>query len=424
MRVAAWTIAVGILLVLVEVPGEETFSKQKQKQIRSRERVRVELTDGTTIEGQRIELGRGVVVLDSRRLKTERIVRWDRIVEKPETGPRPPATGDLVLLVGGDRLSCKVQSIDLEHLVAGWDGLGRPGVFRIPLERIRAVLFGSGVPDRLRRRLKSGGKVRSGDELWLRGGDRLVGELKSLGSEAVVLATEAGNRRVARKSVAALLVNPELQVKARRRTRHVRVAFADGSRLTSAWPTSQRDGLIGLVLSGIGSNTDESARVEALSNTIRSVQYFGVGMLRLTRLKPTRVVHTPFLGAVRAPVVDGSIGGGPLEVAGLWSANGLGMTSRTRMTWDLDGLHRFFCARVAIDDTAGGGGDVVFGVLLDGRSVWSSGPVRGQERLRAVGPLDLSGARTLTLVVDYGRRADVKDHAVWLDPRLVKEQAE
>jgi hypothetical protein len=424
VRVAAWTIAVGILLVLVEVPGEETFSKQKQKQIRSRERVRVELTDGTTIEGQRIELGRGVVVLDSRRLKTERIVRWDRIVEKPETGPRPPATGDLVLLVGGDRLSCKVQSIDLEHLVAGWDGLGRPGVFRIPLERIRAVLFGSGVPDRLRRRLKSGGKVRSGDELWLRGGDRLVGELKSLGSEAVVLATEAGNRRVARKSVAALLVNPELQVKARRRTRHVRVAFADGSRLTSAWPTSQRDGLIGLVLSGIGSNTDESARVEALSNTIRSVQYFGVGMLRLTRLKPTRVVHTPFLGAVRAPVVDGSIGGGPLEVAGLWSANGLGMTSRTRMTWDLDGLHRFFCARVAIDDTAGGGGDVVFGVLLDGRSVWSSGPVRGQERLRAVGPLDLSGARTLTLVVDYGRRADVKDHAVWLDPRLVKEQAE
>jgi len=423
VRVAAWSIAVGILLVQVEVPGEETFSKQKQIQIRSRERVRVELTDGTTIEGQRIELGRGVVVLDSRRLKTERIVRWDRIVEKRETGPRPPATGDLVLLVGGDRLSCKVQSIDLEHLVAGWDGLTRPGVFRIPLERIRAVLFGSGVPERLRRRLKSGDKVRSGDELWLRGGDRLVGELKSLDTEAVVLATEAGNRRVARKSVAALLVNPELLVEARRRTRHVRVAFADGSRLTSAWPTSHpRDGLIGLVLSGIGSNTDESARVQALSHTIRSVQYFGVGMLRLTRLKPTRVVHTPFLGAVRAPVVDGSIGGGPLEVGGRWSANGLGMTSRTRMTWDLDGRHRFFCARVAIDDTAGSGGDVVFGVLLDGRSVWSSGPVRGQERLRAVGPLDLSGARTLTLVVDYGRRADVKDHAVWLDPRLVKEQ--
>jgi hypothetical protein len=150
------------------------------------------------------------------------------------------------------------------------------------------------------------------------------------------------------------------------------------------------------------------------------VQYFGAGMLRLTSRKPTRVVHTPFLGAVRNPVVDGSIGGGPLEVRGRWSANGLGMTSRTRMTWDLDGRHRVFCATVAIDDTATGGGDVVFGVLLDGRSVWSSGPVRGGQRPRAAGPVDLGDARTLTLVVDYGRRADVRDHAVWLDPRLVK----
>ena len=38
----------------------------------------------------------------------------------------------------------------------------------------------------------------------------------------------------------------------------------------------------------------------------------------------------------------------------------------------------------------------------------------------AAGPVDLGDARTLTLVVDYGRRADVRDHAVWLDPRLVK----
>ena len=407
-------IAAGVLLGAVEVPGEETLP------FRERVRVRVELTDGATIEGRRIELGRGVVVLDARRLPTQRIVRWDRFVGEREPALRRAAVGDQVMLVGGDRLNCKVQSIDLEHLVARWDGLARPGEFRIPLERVRAVVLGSGVPGRLRRSLASDRKGRSGDEVWLRGGDRLVGELKSLGALAVVLATEAGDRRVARKSVAALLVNPELTVVARRRTRHVRVAFADGSRLTSSWPTPGADGSIGLVLSGIGSNTDESARVQAPRAAIRSVQYFGAGMLRLTSRKPTRVVHTPFLGAVQNPVVDGSIGGGPLEVRGRWSANGLGMTSRTRMTWDLDGRHRVFCATVAIDDTATGGGDVVFGVLLDGRSVWSSGPVRGGQRPRAAGPVDLGDARTLTLVVDYGRRADVRDHAVWLDPRLVK----
>ena len=108
-------------------------------------------------------------------------------------------------------------------------------------------------------------------------------------------------------------------------------------------------------------------------------------------------------------------------VAGLWSASGFGMTSRTRMTWSLDGRHRWFCARAAIDDTAGGGGDVVFRVLVDGRPVWSSGPVQGGQRPQTVGPVDLAGAEKLMLVVDYGRRADVGDHAVWLDPRLVGE---
>ena len=108
-------------------------------------------------------------------------------------------------------------------------------------------------------------------------------------------------------------------------------------------------------------------------------------------------------------------------VGGRWSASGLGMTSRTRMTWPLDGRHRWFCSRVAIDDTAGDSGDVVFRVLVDGRSVWSSGPVRGGRKPRKLGPVDLAGARKLTLVVDYGRRADVGDHAAWLDPRLVVE---
>jgi hypothetical protein len=190
-------IAAGVLLGAVEVPGEETLP------FRERVRVRVELTDGATIEGRRIELGRGVVVLDARRLPTQRIVRWDRFVGERGPALRRAAVGDLVMLVGGDRLNCKVQSIDLEHLVARWDGLARPGEFRIPLERVRAVVLGSGVPGRLRRSLASDRKGRSGDEVWLRGGDRLVGELKSLGALAVVLATEAGDRRVARKSVAA-----------------------------------------------------------------------------------------------------------------------------------------------------------------------------------------------------------------------------
>ena len=155
--------------------------------------------------------------------------------------------------------------------------------------------------------------------------------------------------------------------------------------------------------------------------SIRSVQYFDNPVVRLPGMKPRQVVHTPFLGAVRPPVVDGSIGGGPLVVAGRWTASGLGVTSRTRMTWALGRHHHRFCARVAIDDSAEGAGDVVFRVLVDGRAAWSSGPLTGRDRPKRVGPIDLEGAGSLTLEVDYGRRADAGDHAVWLDPRLLSD---
>ena len=83
----------------------------------------------------------------------------------------------------------------------------------------------------------------------------MAGELKSLGAEAVVLATEAGSRRVARESVAVLSMNPELQVVSRRAPRHVRVGFVDGSRLTAAWPKAVAGELVRLV-------NDDSARGE------------------------------------------------------------------------------------------------------------------------------------------------------------------
>lgn len=413
MRASAWMIAVGLLVTGVDLAGDEMLPVS----------VRVELTDGKSIAGRQIEVGRGVVV-DGQRVPTERIVRWDRFVgDRPGLG-RPRPADDEVLLVGGDCLNCRVQSVDLEHLVVRWDGLSRTTVCRVPLERVRAVVLSPGVSRRQRQRLTTDRGARTADELWLRGGDHLLGELKSVGAETVILATAAGDRRVARESVAVLLVNPELQVKPKRASRHVRVAFADGSRLTAGWPVAAEGGLIRLVLAGIDVVKKDRAgiaRVDVPVRVIRSMQYFGVQMLRLTRRKPVRAVHTPFVGAVRPPVVDGSIGGGPLVVGGRWSASGFGMTSRTRMTWTLDGRHRWFCARAAIDDTAGGGGDVVFRVLVDGRPVWSSGPVQGGQRPQTVGPVDLAGAEKLMLVVDYGRRADVGDHAVWLDPRLVGE---
>jgi hypothetical protein len=62
-------------------------------------------------------------------------------------------------------------------------------------------------------------------------------------------------------------------------------------------------------------------------------------------------------------------------------------------------------------------------VLVDGKPrdlgganelTWANGP-----RRLAV---DVTGARELTLVVDFGRRGSVRDNLDWADARLVKQR--
>ncbi len=98
---------------------------------------------------------------------------------------------------------------------------------------------------------------------------------------------------------------------------------------------------------------------------------------------------------------------------------GLGMHTAARLTFLLDGAYQRFQSEVGVDDSTGGRGSVRFRVFVDGREQFTSGPVRGGEPPRAV-DLDILGAERLDLVVDFAERADVLDHANWLDARLVK----
>jgi hypothetical protein len=78
-----------------------------------------------------------------------------------------------------------------------------------------------------------------------------------------------------------------------------------------------------------------------------------------------------------------------------------------------------FAAELAIDDSTAGGGSVQFRVLVDGREKFASPILRGGDPPVPVS-VDLTGAKKLELLVDYADRADVLDHADWLDARLLK----
>ena len=82
-----------------------------------------------------------------------------------------------------------------------------------------------------------------------------------------------------------------------------------------------------------------------------------------------------------------------------------------------------FAAELALDDTAGTAGSVVFRVYLvtaEGlKPAYESPVVRGGEPPIPV-QVPLADASALVLVVDYADYGDERDHANWLDARFVQ----
>jgi endo-alpha-N-acetylgalactosaminidase len=78
-----------------------------------------------------------------------------------------------------------------------------------------------------------------------------------------------------------------------------------------------------------------------------------------------------------------------------------------------------FESLVGIDDSTLGGGSVRFRVLIDGKEKFASPIIRGGDTPLPVS-VDVTGAKELELLVDYADRADVLDHADWLNARLIR----
>jgi hypothetical protein len=140
----------------------------------------------------------------------------------------------------------------------------------------------------------------------------------------------------------------------------------------------------------------------------------------LTQLKPVEYRHVPYLSIAWPYGTDRNVQGGFLRVGGRLYLKGIGLHSAARLSYELPPGVKRFQAEAAIDDAAAEG-SVRFRVFLDGKEKFASPTVRGG---MAPVPIDveLSGGKRLDLVVDFADRADVQDHADWLEARLILEK--
>jgi hypothetical protein len=117
---------------------------------------------------------------------------------------------------------------------------------------------------------------------------------------------------------------------------------------------------------------------------------------------------------------DRSTAGKPIIVNGLEYKKGLGVQAPSELVYQLDGSWDRLSGHVGVDSEVGSKGSVMFRVFADGKIVFESPSMNG-DNVKQLMDLNIEGVRELRLVLDdQGDGAD-NDHGDWVEARLIRK---
>jgi hypothetical protein len=337
----------------------------------------------------------------------------------------PPPVAEQLMLRSGDRIPfLSLRIVGERVLFVPYIAEGKE--MTLPLSAVSVIWFsapdGTERPEVRRRELAAA--VRRRDVVLLRNGDVREGIVNGLDAAApqpvsapqLRLEVDRKSVSVERSKVAAIALSTELGGTPRAKGPYGRLILSNGTRL-SLTSAACADGkaLTGTTLFG--------AAVRIPSEDLVALYVFEGPAVYLSDLKPSRCDYTPYNGPLWLwPwVADGSVDRRGFRLKDGSYDKGLGVHSKTELTYDLARAYRSFEAVVGLDEQTGRGGSVRVRVLLDGKPQNVGGDrdltsANGPFRIR----LNVTSARELTLVTDFGEGGDAHDHVNWVDARLIR----
>jgi hypothetical protein len=197
------------------------------------------------------------------------------------------------------------------------------------------------------------------------------------------------------------------------------VHAGDGSRLAIA-KAKLADGKLDLSTPGGVSLALPLDQVRRLDFTAGKVAY-------LSDLEPESAEYVPFFGfKAELPALgefyryrrDAGFDHGPLRVDGKTFRKGLALHSRTVLAYRLPGKFRLFKATVGIDDGVRPSGNARVEIKADGKTLWQDS-VSGDKPASEL-ELDVTGAKRLEIVADFGDDLDIGDRVDFGEARVTK----
>jgi hypothetical protein len=322
--------------------------------------------------------------------------------------PRP--AGSQLLFANDDCLPGTILRLADErlHIRAA---LGDEPELAVPLTALAMIRLHDPGPDESERQRRLLNERRTRDVVLFRNGDRVVGTLTAIDTRLIHLESDGQVLPIERAQVSAIALGNELVRSLRPKGAYGRAVLASGCRLGLASARLAGDQLLARSLWG--------AELAIPLEHLIALDIHQGRAVYLSDLKPKRYEHTPFLGLSWNYAADASVAGRPLQVAGSSFDKGIGLHSQASLTYELAGGFRVFEAVVGLDDRTGRQGHVRIRVLVDGRPA-----IEDRELTHADGALavrvNVTGAKELTLSVEFGRGGDVQDHVNWADARLLK----
>ena len=327
-----------------------------------------------------------------------------------------PASGDsLIILANGDRMVARPVGVFDDELTATWQRIASRQPMKLPLETIASIIFELPTAADDRRRLFAELQTlpAGNDVVLLVNGDRVQGEFERLDGAFVQLKSATGLLKLDRARVQAIRMNPELTSTPRIEGRRLSLSLRDGSRLTAR----------SVVLTDKGMKCETFTKQEFLLPVAECVScnVYGVKVIPLADRDEAQYTFVPYLSHKWSLVRNANVLRGPLALRGVESGTGLGMHSRSAVTFDVQPNDREFRATVGIDDCAAGNGSVRFVVEVDGKRIWESPELTGKSAPVVVPAIKLDGGKKLTLIVEFGALGDVSDYADWCDAIIVQK---
>lgn len=256
---------------------------------------------------------------------------------------------------------------------------------------------------------------REGDVIVLKNGDRLSGKIIVLDGQKGLTVMSAGRlEMIPLERVAQVAFDPEFLARPRPKSLYADVVLAGGTRLVATGlKTEPGSQLTATSLLG--------QRFSFAASHLAAVRMRQGKTTYLDERKPKSFTMTPFLDVAWPLSTGRSLFDRPLKLGGDFHPLGLAMHSQSKATYDVLPGENAFEAWVGVDPDAGAQAAVNIDVQLDGKSV------PGIARLLKAGDepaflrVDLHGAKTLTLVTDFGPRGELHGHAIWADARMLKK---